>query len=140
MRNKTALAALAVGMTTASFASAAVPQLLMSGRIEAIDVASSSLVIEGNKIQSADVRRVLRGQFVNVYGVVNSDGSFSGTTIESASSYALGPNSKVENHATAITGTGNSSQALTGTGSSAQALTGTGVQAEALTGTGMLSQ
>ena len=123
-------------MVVSAIATAASPKLLISGRVDAVDATSGSLTIEGKSIHTADARRVLPGQFVNVYGVLNRDGSISDVAVESASTYVIGAGTVAKSRAAALTGTGDEAEALTGTGDDAEALTGTGDEAEALTGTG----
>jgi hypothetical protein len=130
------VSAVAATMVVSAMATSGTSQLLISGRVDAVDAASGALTIQGKSIHTTDARRVLPGQFVNVYGVLNKDGSISNVAVETASTYVLGVASQVPTRAAALTGTGDEAEALTGTGDEAEALTGTGDEAEALTGTG----
>lgn len=130
------VSAVAVALAS-TMAYAGASNLLVSGRVDSVDAASGTLTVQGHSFKTADARRVVQGQMVNVYGTVNKDGTIANAVLESAPTYSLQSSSgKAPTKAAALTGTGNEAEALTGTGDQAEALTGTGDQAEALTGTG----
>jgi hypothetical protein len=129
----TSVVAVALASTIAY---AGASNLLVSGQVESVDAATGMLTVQGHSFKSADARRVLPGQMVNVYGTINADGTIANAVLESAPSYAVQTSSTSTSKAAALTGTGAEAQALTGTGGKAEALTGTGSHTEALTGTG----
>lgn len=134
IRHATAFVA---SMAMSVLAEAGGSQLILSGRIDSVDLSTETIAIQGKHLRTTDARRVSPGQYVNIYGVLKEGGSISDVIIESASSYAVGSASdQGAQRAAALTGTGMAAEALTGTGAHAEALTGTGEKTEALTGTG----
>jgi hypothetical protein len=111
--------------------------LLFTGRVDSVDASAGSLSVLGHSIKTADARRVLPGQLVNVYGVIATDGSIANVSLESVANYSVAASDATGlNRVVGLTGTGDQAEGLTGTGDQAEGLTGTGDQAEGLTGTG----
>ncbi len=103
---------------------------VLIGKVEAIDAAAGQLVVQGHRVESLDSKRVVVGQFVNVYGTARQDGTVVNAILESASSYVvesdIGNTDSVA--AAAATGSGVRGSAATGSGVRGSAATGSGVR------------
>jgi hypothetical protein len=147
MKREILIAALAV-VAVGEIATAAneTGTLLVSGKVEAVNVQAKSITVNGKTFQSKDSARFIIGQYVNVYGKSGAASFTNQIAVESAASYGSeslagsGTNTAggtaAAERAVALTQTGERAEALTQTGERSEALTQTGERAEALTQTG----
>lgn len=81
-----AFSMLSVGFVSVATAQPGVVPLL-TGVVQAIDLANNVVVISGKTVSTADASRVVSGQAVNVYGTVAPDGRIVKAVLESAPTY-----------------------------------------------------
>ena len=150
------LSVLAGAVIATTSVQAGASKLLIVGNVESVDIPAESITVQGKSIRTDDARRVLPGQFVNVYGVINADGTISNYFIESAPSYATDvaaantlvsvaeqPNAPTISNsvkAERVIGTGVKAERVIGTGVKAERVIGTGVQAQRVIGTGVQAE
>lgn len=85
------LVGLASSASTAGAASQRV--LVLSGPVEATNVAAGNITVLGHLVFTADASRVVVGQRVNVYGVLDASGVVQNALLESQASYVAGADS-----------------------------------------------
>jgi hypothetical protein len=80
-----------LGLATGIAAAAPMSSLLLTGRVEYVNGSEGVLYVLGHKIHSGDAKRVVKGQLVNVYGIISPNGAVvDGAQVESVSTYAVG--------------------------------------------------
>ena len=91
MTNKM-VATVVMGATLAAAisASAANLELLLSGPVDSVSARNNTIEVLGRSVQTKDALRVVKGQRVNVYGVLLRNGAIANAVVESVSEYVPG--------------------------------------------------